>query len=145
MRLYSRKKFVGLFMVLLALNFLYSSASFAKPKKIKVSPASIIVSADQVPENLKSLAVPLTFKTKLVNISAVESDVEDVLAVFGQNGVGVIKTTGSLPSMFNFTVTFKGLKKGNTKISVGEVTDKIGGTAIEGAVASTTATKIRVK
>ena len=140
----SRKVFLGL-LILLAFNFLFTPESFAKPKKVKVSPSNIVISVDQIPDGLKSLAVGLTFKTKFVNISAVESDLEGSLAVFGQNGVGVIKTDGNLPSMFNFTVTFKGLKKGKTKILLGEVADKIGGTAIEGAVATTTTKKIRVK
>lgn len=144
MKLSSRKIFLGL-LILLTFNFLFVPMSFAKPKKIKASPNSIVISVDQIPNGLKSLAVGLTFKTKFVNISAVESDLEDSLAVFGQNGVGVIKTNGNLPTMFNFTVTFKGLKRGKTTISTGEVADKIGGTVIEGAVATTTTTKIKVK
>ncbi|GEM_PF-6000639 len=140
----SRKIFLGL-LILLAFNFLFAPESFAKPKKVKVSPSSIVISVDQIPDGLRSLAVGLTFKTKFVNISAVESDLEGSLAVFGQNGVGVIKTDGNLPAMFNFTVTFKGLKRGKTTILTGEVADKIGGTAIQGAVAETKAKKIKVK
>ncbi len=109
--------------VFLIASFLFAPDSFAKskPKTLKTTQKNIVISVDQVPENTVSLVV------------------------FNQSGVGLIQTNGNLPSMFNLTVNFKGLKRGKTDVTTGEVVDKLGGTPIDGAVATTKTKKIKVK
>ena len=145
MRAIFKKLFPIFAIVLFVFNFLLLQESFAKPKSLKVAPKKITVSVDQVPDNLVSLVVPLTFDTSIVNISAAGSNAGGSLVVFSQGGVGIIKTNGNLPSMFNLTVTFKGLLRGKSSISAGEVVDKLGGMAIQDAVAITKTKKIKVK
>ncbi len=134
---------------LLIFSFLFAPDSFAKskakPKSLKVAPKQMVVSVDQIPENTVSLVVPLTFDSNIVNILSVSSSSDGALVVFNQNGVGLIQTSGNLPSMFNLIVNFKGVKRGKTNISTGEVVDKLGGTPIEGAIATTKTKKIKAK
>lgn len=134
--------------VLLVSSFLFAPDSFAKAKKsksLKAAPKKITISVDQVPENTVSLVVPLTFDSNIINIASVSSSSDGALVVFNQSGVGLIQTSGNLPSMFNVIVNFKGVKRGKTNIANGEVVDKLGGTPIEGAVATTAVKKIKVK
>lgn len=127
--------------------FIFAPDSLAKkkPKVLKARPGDAVIFVEQVPGGLMGLVVPVSFNTAIVNILSAETDAESSLVVFNQEGVGLIKTEGDLPSTFSFTATFKGLKKGKTTFSLGEVVDKLGGTPIEGAVASTTVKKIKVK
>lgn len=127
--------------------FIFAPDSLAKkkPKVLKARPDNAVIFVEQVPGGLMGLVVPVSFNTAIVNILSAETDAESSLVVFNQEGVGLIKTEGDLPSTFSFTATFKGLKKGKTTFSLGEVVDKLGGTPIEGAVASTTVKKIKVK
>ena len=134
-----------LFFVIVGFSFSFATDSFAKPKSLKAVPKKVLISVDQVPENLVSLVVPLTFDANVVNILSAESNSKDSLVVFSQNGVGIVQTTGNLPSMFNLSVTFSGLKRGKTSISTGEIVDKLGGAPIEGAVARVKVKKIKVK
>ena len=145
MRSFPKKAFVIFTLVLFFFNCLHIPSSFAKPKSLKAVPKKTIISVDQVPENLVSLVVPLTFDTNVINISSASSTVDGALIVFGQNGVGIVQTSGNLPSMFNVTVNFKAIQRGKTDISVGEIVDKIDGTLIEGAFAKSSAKKIKVK
>ena len=104
-----------------------------------------MISVKQVPEGTVGLVVPLSFNANFVNISSVGSDSDGALVVFSQGGVGIIQTNGNLPSTFRLTVIFNALQRGKTKITLGEVVDKLGGTAIPGAIAKTKIKKIKVK
>jgi len=146
MKSYFRKMLLVLMAVLFASAFLFAPDSLAKKKKPKVArPNNAVIFVEQVPGGLMGLVVPTSFNAAIVNILSAETDAESSLVVFNQEGIGLIKTDGDLPSTFSFTATFKGLKKGKTTFSLGEVVDKLGGTPIEGAVASTTVKKIKVK
>lgn len=133
--------------VLLLSNFLFftQDAIAKKKKELKPVPSTVVISVEQIPDGTVAFVVPVSFKTNKVNILSAESDSTGSLVVFSQEGVGIIKTDGNLPTEVEFTVTFKGIKKGKTKLSLGQVVDKLGGTPIEGIVATTTTTRIKVK
>jgi hypothetical protein len=126
-------------------NFLVVPEAFAKPKTLKTTPKSVLIIVDQIPDNTISFVVPVTLDKTIVNISAAKSDSTGSLVVFSQDGVGIIKTNGNLPSSVKFTLTLKGLKRGKTDFSVGQVVDKLGGSAIDGATVSTKVKKIKIK
>lgn len=132
--------------VLLLSNFLFfTQDAIAKKKELKPVPSTVVISVEQIPDGTVAFVVPVSFKTNKVNILSAESDSTGSLVVFSQEGVGIIKTDGNLPTKVEFTVTFKGIKKGKTKISLGQVVDKLSGTPIEGIVATTTVKRIKVK
>ena len=136
------RKFLVVCGVVLIASVLLAESSFAQ---FKVSPKKIKIIVKKIPADTVSLAVPLTFDTEIANISSVTTNVNGALAVFGQNGVGVVQTEGSLPAKVKFTVNFEGLKKGKTKITSGPVSDKIDGEPIEGAKAKVRKKKLKVK
>lgn len=145
MRSFFLKTFSILLAVLFVSNFLFIQDSSAKSKALKPSPKKIKISVDQVPDGQQSLVVPITFDKTILEITQASSDLSGALVVFSQDGVGVIQTNGNIASMFNLTVSVKGLKRGKTDISTGAVVDKLGGTAISGAIAQTKTKKIKVK
>lgn len=131
--------------VLLASSFLLAPGAIAKKKELKVVPSTVVISVEQIPDGTVAFVVPVTFKTKKVNILSAESNANGSLVVFSQEGIGIIKTDGNLPSTIELTVNLKGVKKGKTKLTLGEVVDKLGGTPIPGVTASTTTQRIKVK
>lgn len=145
MKSFFRKSIFVFIVVTFVSNFLFIPSSFAKPKALKAVPKKVIVSVDQIPENLVAFVVPLTFDKNIINIADATSNLSGALVVFSQDGVGVIQTKGNLPSMFDFSINFKGLARGKTTILAGEVVDKLGGTPIEGVVAKAKVKKIKVK
>lgn len=137
--------FLKIISICLVFSFWSVSDVHAKPKALKPAPKKVEVIVQNVPDGQVSLVVPLTFDKTIVEITEAMSNVSGGLTVFGQDGVGVIQTNGSLPSQINLSLTFKGLKRGKTNIAAGVVVDKLGGTPIEGATAKTGAKKIKVK
>ena len=131
--------------ILLVSNFLFTQDAFAKKKELKTVPSIVVISVEQIPDGTVAFVVPLSFKTNKVNILSAESNSDGSLVVFSQEGVGIIKTDGNLPATVELSVTFKGIKKGKTKLSLGQAVDKLGGAPIEGIVATTTVTRIKVK
>lgn len=131
--------------LLVLISLLSMPFALAKPKKLNPAPKKITVSVSQIPSGQVALVAPLTFDKTLIEISEAMSNVSGALTVFSQDGVGVIQTNGNLPSSLNFVITFKGLKRGKTDITTGEVVDKIGGTPISGATAESKTKKIKVK
>ncbi len=129
----------------LLVNLLCIPVSFAKPKKLKPAPSKTEVIVDGVPDGTLALVVPLVLDSSVVEISSATSNVGSALVVTDKTSVGILQTSGSLPSMINFSVSFKGLKRGKTTVSAGEVTDKKGGTAISGVTATSSAKKVKVK
>lgn len=104
-----------------------------------VIPSEAVISINGVPTGTKALTVEVTVDTSIVALSSsATSNVSGALVVTGSmsEGVGIIDTTGDLPSSFSITVPFTGVSEGTSMITLGMILDMIGGMPIANAIAS---------
>ena len=122
-----KKATLGMLVVLLMCGLIGLSA-----KALTASPSQAVITVSGVPTGTQGLAVEVTVDTSVVTLGSATSSVSGALAVTGSmsEGVGVISTSGDLPTTFTITVPLTGVAIGTSMIAVGNVLDKIGGTAI---------------
>ena len=126
---------LGMFVMLLmcslvGLNWLAAEAQTA-------TPSQGVITVSGVPAGTTGLAVETTVDTAFITLGSASSSVSGALVVTGSmsEGVGIISTSGDLPASFTITVPFTGVAAGTSMVSVGNVLNMLGGTAIAGASA----------
>ena len=130
-----KKVTLGMLMLLLfgiiAFNLQVAKAQTA-------SPSQAVITVSGVPSGTTGLAVEVTVDTAVVTLGSASSDVSGGLVVVGSmsEGVGVIGTSGDLPTSFAITLPLTGVASGTSMVAVGNVLDMLGGTVIAGASAS---------
>lgn len=108
-------------------------------------PSTATITVSGVPDGTSSLAVELTIDTAVISLPSASTDASGALAVAGNNGIGIANLEGgSLPASFTITVNISGVADGTSALTVGNVVDKIGGTAIAGASAASDVTSVTV-
>lgn len=140
-----KKATSGVFVVLLLVGLYFiNHGLIAKAQTATPSEATITVSG--VPAGTKGLAVEVTVNTSVITLGSASSDVSGGLVVVGSmsEGVGIIGTSGDLPTSFTITVPFTGVTEGTSSVAVGQVLDMLGGTVITGASASVSANSVTV-
>lgn len=137
-----KKATSGMLVMLLLSGMFYMP--FAKAQT--ASPAQAVITVSDVPTGTQGLAVEVTVDTTVVTLGSATSSVSGALAVTGSmsEGVGVISTSGDLPTSFTITVPLTGVAAGTSMFAVGNVLDKIGGTAITGASAMADTSSVTV-
>jgi hypothetical protein len=110
------------------------------------APNQAVITVSGVPASTNSLAVEITVDTMIVKIASASSDVSGALVVTGSNseGVGIVATSGSLPTSIMITLPLTGVAAGTSMVSVGKVLDKLGGTQITGATAAVDISSVTV-
>lgn len=115
-------------------------ASCVTAKAQTVTPNEVVITVSDVPTGTQALAIETTVDTNIIKLgSSATSNVSGSLVVTDSMsvGVGIINTTGDLPSNFTITVPLEAVSTGTSVFSAGKVLDMIGGTEISGAMAST--------
>lgn len=139
-----KKATLGVFVMLLLVGLIGINKLDAKAQS--ASPSQAVITVSNVPTGTKALAVEVTVDTAVIKLGSATSDVSGALVVAGSNseGVGVIATTGELPSTVKLTVPLTGVAAGTSMFSVGKVLDMIGGTEIAGATAAVDVSSVTV-
>lgn len=129
---------------MLVLALMFGSFANISAEAQTASPSSAEITVSGVPTGTKSLAVAITFDAGVLSLSSASTSVSGALAVTGAEGVGIVKTDGDLPDSFTITVNLGGKAEGTSAFTVGDVLDKIGGTALAGASASSNVSSVTV-
>lgn len=139
-----KKATSGLLVMLLLIGFFVYSWPSAKAQT--ATPSQGVITVSGVPASTNGLAVEVTVDTAVVTLGSGSSSVSGGLVVVGSmsEGVGIISTGGALPDNFTITVPFTGVAEGTSMVSVGQVLDMLGGTAIAGASASVDVSSVTV-
>lgn len=108
------------------------------PAKAQVAtPSQAVITVSGVPDNTTSLAVEVTVDSSVITLGSPSTSVSGALGISGGNGVGVVATSGNLPSSLTITVPLTGVAAGTSMITIGAVKDTLAGTgvALTGATA----------
>ena len=133
----------------LVLLLLFGLFTFNWPitKAQTASPSQAVITVSGVPASTNGLAVEVTVDTSIVKLgSSATSDVSGSLVVVDgmSAGVGIISTSTALPASFTITVPFDGVAAGTSMVTVGNVLDMLGGSAIAGASAMADVSSVTV-
>lgn len=103
------------------------------------TPSQAVITVSGVPASTQGLAVEVTVDSSVVTLGSPTATATGVtlLGVPGNNGVGAIvgDINSFIPSSVTLTVPLVGVAAGTSMITIGNVLDKIGGTALAGATA----------
>ena len=139
------KKVTCMLVMLLFCGLIALTCTEAKAQT--ASPSQAVITVSGVPTGTAGLAVGVTVDTAVVTLSSsASSDVSGSLVVVDSMsaGVGIINTSGNLPASFTITAPFTGVAAGTSMVSVGNVLDMLGGTAIAGAMATVNISSVTV-
>lgn len=121
--------------------------SFLQAEAQTASPSQAVISVSGVPTGNMGAAVEVTVNTAVVKLgSSASTDVSGGLVVVDSMslGVGIISFDADLPASFMITVPLEGVSEGSSALSVGNVLDMLGGTALTGASASVDVSSVTV-
>lgn len=121
--------------------------SFLQAEAQTASPSQAVISVSGVPTGNMGAAVEVTVNTAVVKLgSSASTDVSGGLVVVDSMslGVGIISFDADLPASFMITVPLEGVSEGSSALSVGNVLNMLGGTALTGASASVDVSSVTV-
>lgn len=121
--------------------------SYLQAEAQTASPSQAVISVSGVPTGNMGAAVEVTVNTSVVKLgSSASTDVSGGLVVVDSMsaGVGIISFDADLPASFMITVPLEGVSEGSSALSVGNVLDMLGGTALVGASASVDVSSVTV-
>ena len=141
------KKATSGVLVMLLLFGLFSFCIGPSAKAQVATPSKAVITVSGVPSGTTGLAVEVTVDTSIVTLSSsATSSVSGALVVVGSmsEGVGIIGTSGNLPTSFTIDAPLTGVANGTSMLTVGMVLDMLGGTAITGASAAVDKSSVAV-
>ena len=139
-----KKATSGVLVMLLLIGFF--GFNWPKVQAQTATPSQAVITVSGVPTGTKGLTVEVTVDTAVITLGSASTDVSGALAASDSMsaGVGVLNFSGDLPASFTITVPLVGVAAGMSSIAVGNVLNKLGGTAIAGAMASVSLSSVTV-